>query len=204
MSEWMHATRVRRQQLTADCVFTREKCVHATFRRHQWHGSLSEPFNWMKGCKHLRESAKCWDLLRRSQLTQHLDVKLSFWRYEGSLVRSQVCYKVKAAREDGLCFQKHIFLSSFCPFPAAHSLLLLLLLWFFWFLPVKMRWFKTKTGPCVTSDVHLLIKLIMMQQGHTDILPPPISRTSAVVCFLLLTVASRVYTGKFPKNFDKV
>lgn len=100
-------------------------------------------------------------------------------------------------------FQNHIFLSSFCPSLAALSLFLLLL-WSSWFLPVKMRWFKTKTGPCVTSDVRLLIKLITMQQGHTDILPPPISRTSAVVCFLLLTVASRVYTGKFPKNFDKV
>lgn len=43
--------------------------------------------------------------------------------------QSHVCYKVKAAREEnGFCFEKHMFLSSFCPSRAALSLLLLLFL----------------------------------------------------------------------------
>lgn len=205
MSEWMHATRVRRQQLTADCVFTREKCVHATFRRHQWHGSLSEPFNWMNGCKHLCESARCLDLLRRSQVTQHLDVKLSFWRYEGSLVQSQVCYKVKAAREDGLCFQKHIFLSSSSSLSVLPQLPFLFSSFSFgpfgFFL---LKWDGSKLKQVLVSLQMFIYWLSSSWWNKATRTSHPLPSAEPLVCFLLLTVASRVYTGKFPKNFDKV
>lgn len=117
----MHATRVSRRQLLADCTFTREKVVHATSRRH---GSLSDPLSWKKGCKHLCESMKCFGFSESlSPHTQHLDVKLSPRRCKGGLVQSPV-FMLRLWEKMAPVFKKHAFFSSFCPSSAALSPLL--------------------------------------------------------------------------------
>lgn len=131
-----------------------------------------EPLTPSQLKERMQTFAKCKSLvlLNCSQLMQHSDVKLSKTIFNlTSAIKLRLREKKMASVLKTIC-SSPLFVLPQLPFRFFSS--------FFWscskFLPVKIRSFKTKTGPCVTySDVlYLFIKLIMVQRGHMDILPP--------------------------------